>query len=176
MHAVQTARDEGFGFFDWLGGVDEMGRTDTVRIVLLLRRSSGPEPRTRMLATNLPRTDPRLDSVGSVFVGAGWHEREAAELFGVEFVGGARRRLLLDPSYSGTPLRKDEVLAARAAQDWPGVKEPGESDASPSRRRMAPPGVPDPDVWGNRDPELPPATPAEVAASAVGGRVRRQRR
>ncbi len=176
LRTVRAAHDDGFCYFDWLGAVDDIGRGDTLRIVLVLRRLTVSEHQTLMLATEVPRDDPRLDSVGSVFVGAGWHEREAAELFGVEFVGGQRRRLLLDASFSGVPLRKDEVLAARAAQDWPGVKEPGHNDASPSRRRMAPPGVPDPDVWGSRDPELPPATPAEVAASAIGGRVRRQRR
>jgi hypothetical protein len=31
-------------------------------------------------------------------------------------------------------------------------------------------------VWGDRDPQEEAADPAEVAASAVGGRVRRRRR
>jgi len=176
LAAVRAAHADGFSYFDWLGGVDEIGRSDTLRVVLVLRRLTAGEPEVLTLATEVPRDGARLDSIGSVFAGAGWHEREAAELFGVEFLGGQRRPLLLDPNSSRAPLRKDEVLASRAAQDWPGMKEPGETDASPSRRRMAPPGVPDPAVWGSRDPALPPATPAEVAAAAVGGRVRRPRR
>jgi NADH-quinone oxidoreductase subunit C len=38
-----------------------------------------------------------------------------------------------------------------------------------------PPGVPEPAVWGDRPASAEPAAPAEVAASAVGGRVRRRR-
>ena len=127
------------------------------------------------------REGARLDSVADVFAGAGWHEREAAELFGITFIGGDLRRLLLPDDYVGAPLRKDAVLAARAGVEWPGVKEPGgggssSSKGAPSRRRMVPPGVPEPEIWGDRDPTLPPADPADVAASAVGGRVRRRKR
>ena len=177
LATVRQARDDGFGYFDWLGCVDEIGRSETFRIVLVLRDLDRLEAAPLVLATEVPRDEARLDSIGSVYPGAGWHEREAAELFGVEFRGGSPRRLLLDPNFSGTPLRKDEVLGARAGLSWPGAKEPGEADgASPGRRRMVPPGVPDPAVWGDRDPELPPAADDEVAESAVGGRVRRRKR
>jgi NADH-quinone oxidoreductase subunit C len=172
--AVAAARDDGYDYFDWLGCVDEIGRSDTFRVVLMLRRS--PSYEVLVLTTRVSRDDPRLDSIGEEFLGAGWHERESAELFGIEFVGGDRRRLLLGPDASAAPLRKDEVLAARTVAPWPGAKEPGETDASPSRRRMVPPGVPQPEVWGDRDPAVPAPTPAEVADSAVGGRVRRGKR
>ena len=178
--AVAEARAEGWDWFDWLGCVDEIGVADELRVVLSLRRLADPAAAELLLACRLPRTEPRLTSVRDLFAGAAWHEREAAEEFGIEVVGGDRRRLLLDPSYVGTPLRKDEVLAARTAGPWPGAKEPGESSApgaaSPSRRRMVPPGVPAPEVWGDRDPADPPAEPGEVAAAATGGRVRRRPR
>jgi len=174
LDAVAALQAEGFDYFDWLGCVDEIGRRDCLRLVLVVRSlSRQAEPRT--LCCSLPRADPRLDTVRGVYAGAAWHEREAAELFGVEFVGGERRRLLLNPEFEGTPLRKDEVLAARTGMNWPGAKEPGESDASPDRRRLVPPGVPDPAVWGNRDASHPAPEPAEVADSAVGGRPRRRR-
>jgi NADH-quinone oxidoreductase subunit C len=172
--AVAQARDDGFDYFDWLGCVDDVGRSETFRVVLMLRRAGSFE--AQVLTTRVSREDPRLDSIGDLFAGAGWHERESAELFGVEFVGGDRRRLLLGADIEGAPLRKDEVLAARTVEAWPGAKEPGETDASPSRRRMVPPGVPDPDVWGDRDPAAPEPTAAEVAESAIGGRVRRRTR
>jgi NADH-quinone oxidoreductase subunit C len=175
--AVAAARDEGYGFFEWLAAVDEIGRpdgADVLRVVIVLRCLQRPRE-TRVLTTEVPRDRPRLDSVRGLFAGAGWHEREAAEMFGLEFVGGDARRLLLAPEFEGTPMRKDEVLGARAGVPWPGAKEPGESVASPSRRRMVPPGVPDPAVWGDRDPAAEPASPEEVAAAAVGGRVRRRR-
>lgn len=174
--ASTEARDAGFTFFDHLGCDDDIGRTDTLRVSLVLRDLDDPALGTLTLTTAVPRDGGTLASLRTVFAGAGWHEREAAELFGVTFAGGDPRRLLLAAGYEGTPLRKDEVLGARAAVGWPGAKEPGESDASPSRRRMVPPGVPDPAVWGDRDGETPAPTPDEVAASAVGGRVRRGRR
>jgi len=173
-NAVAEARNDGFDYFDWLGCVDDIGRSDTLRVVLMLRRTGSFE--AHMLMTRVPRENPRLDSVGDLFAGAGWHERESAELFGIEFVGGDRRRLLLGADIEGAPLRKDEVLAARTVEAWPGAKEPGETDASPSRRRMVPPGVPDPDIWGDRDPAAPEPSAAEVAESAIGGRVRRRTR
>ena len=170
---VRRARDDGFSYFDWLGGVDEIGRSGTLRVVLMLRDLDRPGAPPLLLLTDVPRERPQLDSIGALFPGAGWHEREAAELFGVEFVDGDPRRLLLDPSYVGTPLRKDEVLGARAGVSWPGAKEPGESGA-PGRRRMVPPGVPDPAVWGDRAASEAPADAAEVAESTVAGRVRRR--
>ena len=173
--AAEQARADGFVFFEWLGVVDEVGRADVLRVVAVLRSLDQPAS-TRRLSTSVPREGGGLESLRTVFAGAAWHEREAAEMFGVTFVGGDPRRLLLGPEFEGTPLRKDQVLGARTALAWPGAKEPGESVASPSRRRMVPPGVPDPAVWGDRDPAAPPAEPDEVAESAVGGRVRRRPR
>ena len=172
--AVRSAYEQGHDWFDWLGCVDEIGVSDELRVVLSLRRLADPAAPELLLACRVPRDEARVASVRDVFAGAAWHEREAAEEFGVEFVGGDRRRLLLDPGVVA-PLRKDEVLAARTAGPWPGAKEPGESAGSPSRRRMVPPGVPAPEVWGDRDPDVPPADPAEVAASARDGRIRRSR-
>jgi NADH-quinone oxidoreductase subunit C len=70
-------------------------------------------------------------------------------MFGITFLGAADeplalQGLLLPPGYDGHPLRKDHWLAARQEKRWPGAKEPGESDrdATPSRRRLRPPGVP----------------------------------
>lgn len=180
LAAVEALQADGFDYFDWLGCVDEIGRSDHLRIVLVVRNiADGAEP--EVASCLLPRDDPKIDSVRGVFSGAAWHEREAAELFGVEFVGGERRRLLLNPEFEGTPLRKDEVLAARTGMNWPGAEEPGETGdpakigASPSRRRMVPAGVPDPAVWGDRDASQAAADPAEVVESAIGGRIRQRR-
>ena len=71
------------------------------------------------------------------------------------------------------PLLKDVVLGARATQSWPGAKDP-EDAAQASRRRMAPAGVPEPEVWGAREPG-DPAPADEVVAALQGGRVRRRR-
>jgi NADH-quinone oxidoreductase subunit C len=170
---VGAALADGFTFFEWLGVVDEVGRADVLRVVVVLRHPGRPAE-TRRLSAEVPRDGGALDSLRDLVAGAAWHEREAAEMFGLTFAGGDDRRLLLGAEFEGAPLRKDAVLGARTALAWPGAKEPGESAASPSRRRMVPPGVPDPAVWGDRDPDAAPATPDEVAESAVGGRVRRR--
>jgi NADH-quinone oxidoreductase subunit C len=172
--AVKALHAEGFDYFDWLGCVDEVGRRDCLRVVLVLRNlAQAAEP--RMLGCELPRSDPHIDSIHGVFAGAAWHEREVAELFGVEFIGGESGHLLLSYEFDGMPLRKDEVLAARTGMAWPGAKEPGETEVPSGRRRLVPPGVPDPTVWGDRDASQPQPDPAEVAESAAGGRTRRRR-
>jgi NADH-quinone oxidoreductase subunit C len=185
---VEAARADGYRFFDWLGVEDLVGRQDALLVVLALRRLDRPGD-VLLLGTELDRAAPRLDSIRDLFAGAAWHEREAAELFGVEFAGGDSARLLLATGFTGTPLRKDEVLAARTGMSWPGAKEPGESDLRPepvegsastdsvrtARRRLVPAGVPDPEIWGDRDPTAPEPQPAEVAESAAGGRTRRRR-
>jgi NADH-quinone oxidoreductase subunit C len=172
---VQAAAEEGYGCFDWLGCVDEIGRRDTLRVVLSLRDLDRPAEPELLLEVELPRDAAELDSIRGIFAGAAWHEREVAELFGVRFAGGEGRRLLLGPSFEGVPMRKDAVLGARTGLSWPGAKEPGETDAAPARRRMVPPGVPDPAVWGDRDPEAADPAAGEVAESAVGGRPRGRR-
>lgn len=183
--SVEAARTDGYAFFDWLGAEDLVGRQDALLVVLALRRLDRPGE-VLLLGTELDRDTPRLDSIRDLYAGAAWHEREAAELFGVVFDGGDAGRLLLASGFTGAPLRKEEVLAARTGVAWPGAKEPGESTrpepvegrsqgAGSGRRRLVPPGVPDPAVWGDRDTTVLDAEAAEVAESVSGGRPRRGR-
>ncbi|MFE9437174.1 NADH-quinone oxidoreductase subunit C [Streptomyces sp. NPDC006640] len=175
--ALETARDTlGCTYFDWLSAVDEPGTGFRVsaHVVALY-------PVRRLLVrTTVPHTGPVLPSAVSVYAGAGWHERETHEMFGVDFEGHpGLDPLLLPEGFEGHPLRKDFVLAARVAKAWPGAKEPGESEhGGPKRRQMLPPGVPDPNEWGPLKGQLPPAPsrPARGAARAAGDRpVRRTR-
>ena len=51
---------------------------------------------------------PSLDSVVSLWPNANWLEREAFDLFGIEFRGHPDlRRILLEADFEGAPLRKD---------------------------------------------------------------------
>ena len=144
--AVTAARDDpelDLSSFDWLSGVDELDAGFDVVVHLFSVRHR----HRALLRTRVPREDPRLDSLVGVFPGAGWHERETYEMFGVGFDGHPHLvPLLLPDGFAGHPLRKDFVLAARVAKEWPGAKEPGESHTGVTRRRMRPPGVPD--DWG----------------------------
>ncbi len=99
------------------------------------------------LRTSCPRDDARVPSLVGVFAGASWHERAAAEAFGVVFAGHPDLRPLLLPDGGvERPLRKDHVLAARADRPWPGAEDPAHSGEGgrPPRRRLTPPGAPAP--------------------------------
>jgi NADH-quinone oxidoreductase subunit C len=152
--ALRFARDElGCTFFDWLTAVDELDEGFSVVVHLW----SLAERHHLLLRTRVPRDRPRLATATEVFRGASWHERETYEMFGVHFEGHPNLvPLLLPEGFEGHPLRKEFMLAARAAKPWPGAKEPGESEheavRAPGRRRTVPPGVPDPETWGPRPP------------------------
>lgn len=146
-------------FFDYLTAVDDLDEGFVVVAHVAAPQMGRVD--SLLIRTRLPRSHPAVDCVCSVYAGAGWHERETREMFGITFVGHDRLdALLLPEGFEGHPLRKDFVLASRVAKPWPGGKEPGESDqtvefeqrsaTSPSRRRTRPPGVPDPDQWGPR--------------------------
>ncbi len=163
--AARHLRDElGLDFLDWLSAVDVPDGDPAGVDVVLHVASSRPDrvharvPRV-LVRTRVPDADLTLDSLTAVWAGVAWHERETFEMFGVDFTGFedgsdlGLRPLLLPEGFEGTPLRKSFMLAARASKPWPGAKEPGESDshAAPSRRKVTPPGVPDPTTWGPRD-------------------------
>jgi NADH-quinone oxidoreductase subunit C len=164
VDAARAARDDeglDLSYFDWLSGVDELdegfGIVAHLWSVRLRHRV--------LLRTRVPRSSPVLASLTPLFAGAAWHERETYEMFGVAFAGHPDLKpLLLPDGFDGQPLRKDFVLASRVAKEWPGAREPGESHTGATRRRMRPPGVPDPGEWG---PEVW-AAGAEAGAEADG--------
>jgi NADH-quinone oxidoreductase subunit C len=167
--ALTFARDElACGYFDWLTAVDELEEGFSIVAHLY----SLTERHHLLVRTRVPRVDPRLPTATEVFRGAGWHERETHEMFGVLFDGHPDLKpLLLPDGFEGHPLRKEFVLAARVAKPWPGAKEPGESGrGAPSRRRNLPPGVPQ--NWGPAAEPPPPERPArrrERGISPEGG-------
>jgi NADH-quinone oxidoreductase subunit C len=158
--AATLARDDPaleLAYFDWLTGVDELdGGFGVVTHLYSVRRRHHV-----LLRTRVSRERPKLASLTGLFAGAAWHERETYEMFGVVFDGHPDLKpLLLPDGFEGHPLRKDFVLAARVAKAWPGAKEPGESGTgAPGRRRIRPPGVPDPAEWGPQA-AAGPASPA----------------
>lgn len=69
------------------------------------------------------------------FPGAEWHEREAWEMFGIDFAGHpGLRNLYLPGEFEGYPLRKDFPLLARLIKPWPGIVdvEPMPTDDEPA--------------------------------------------
>jgi len=135
--AVGVAARAGATYLDFLTAYDDGDRIAVVAHVMT------PDAGQRvLLRTWVAADDPELASVTSVHRGADWHERETHEMFGIDFVGNAHLDpLLLPAGFSATPLRKEFVLAARAARAWPGEKDPTDEGGRP-RRRTLPPGVP----------------------------------
>ncbi|MCX4982763.1 NADH-quinone oxidoreductase subunit C [Streptomyces sp. NBC_00572] len=175
--ALETARDTlGCTYFDWLSAVDEPGTG--FRVCAHVVALGEGRPRRLLVRTTVPHSAPALPTAIGVYAGAGWHERETHEMFGVDFTGHPHLvPLLLPENFEGHPLRKDFVLAARVAKAWPGAKEPGESHdgGGPKRRQMLPPGVPDPNEWGPLKGQLPPAPTRPARATAGDRPVRRAR-
>ncbi len=166
--AVAALKDDGYTYFDWLSAVDE--HPEGFRLVIHLARLEALDH--LLLVAYIPRESPSVASVSDLFAGAAWHERETHEMFGIDFSSAGTGEvelapLLLPDGFEGHPLRKEFVLASRVAKAWPGAKEPGESDAdsshSPGRRRIKPPGVPDPSEWG---PDSVPPPSDEVAGGS----------
>jgi NADH-quinone oxidoreductase subunit C len=180
VEAVTLARDGlGCTFFDWLSAVDEL--TEGFRVVCHVARHRPGAVEHLVLRTLVDREAPSVESVGQVFAGARWHERETHEMFGIGFTANGAvlelETLLLPDEFEGHPLRKDFVLASRVAKPWPGAKEPGEGGEpgheAPSRRRTRPAGAPDPEQWGPRPPGSEAPDPLAVAQVAQSARPRR---
>ncbi len=133
VEAVTTLRDEGLDFFSYLSAIDwsrEVAVGDPVespddldeRYEVLCRLSTVVDDRGVTLSTDLPKAEPALDSLVGVFGGAAWHEREAHEMFGIDFRGHPRLiKLYLPDAFEGFPLRKSYPLLSREVKPWPGL-------------------------------------------------------
>ena len=141
--AAATARDDAEldgSFFDLLTVVDDHPRGFDV----VVRLWSVSLRHGFLLKTSCPREQPSVPSLRGVFAGAAWHERQAAEMFGLVFAGHPDPApLLLPPGGVRHPLRKEHRLASRD-EPWPGAVDPGYSGQGgrPPRRPLRPPGAP----------------------------------
>lgn len=74
-----------------------------------------------VLRADVPVSDPKIPSVDAVWPSAGWHEREAWDMYGIVFEGHPDlRRILLPEDYPGHPLRKN----FRVPEFYDGMKVP----------------------------------------------------
>jgi NADH:ubiquinone oxidoreductase subunit C len=130
--AHERARDEsGLVFFSWLSAIDwaeevavgdPPGGDVSDHFELLTTLSDVSEGRRVTFSTEISKTSPSIASLVSVFAGANWHEREAAEMFGIDFVGHPDlSHLYLPDAFIGNPLRKSYPLLSREVKPWPGT-------------------------------------------------------
>lgn len=86
------------------------------------------------LKARVPEDDPTAPSVYDLWKSAMWGEREAYDMYGVEFDGHPDlRRLLMPEAYPGYPLRKDYPLRGRGERDaFPQYRPHAEPETNPS--------------------------------------------
>ena len=86
-----------------LGGTDYKDRIEVVYVLYSMRHCH-----RYTLKCRLPREEPRLRTVESLWAVANWHERETYDMLGVVFEGHSDlRRILCPDDWEGYPLRKD---------------------------------------------------------------------
>ncbi|MGE3854177.1 MAG: NADH-quinone oxidoreductase subunit C [Planctomycetota bacterium] len=97
---------------DQLPGRDDEAGEDRFLIWYLLTSMS--KNQRLVLRTTVPEDDAKVESAYVVYKSAAWCEREAWEMFGIDFVGHPDLRRLLTPDYfdenNQHPLRKDYPL------------------------------------------------------------------
>ncbi len=132
VDALTKARDElGLIFFSWLSAVDwanEVAVGDPPeepveeRYEVLAAVGDLTEGRIVVFSTSLDKAAPSLPSLVEVYPGANWHEREAAEMFGITFEGHPELiHLYLPDEFEGHPLQKAYPLLSREVKPWPGT-------------------------------------------------------
>lgn len=95
----------GYDYLNCLSGVDWPADSE---LEVAYAISSLRRPGKILLRARVPRSEPVLRSVVSLWGTANWHEREAFDLFGIRFENHPDlRRILLPEDWIGHPLRKD---------------------------------------------------------------------
>jgi NADH-quinone oxidoreductase subunit C len=131
VETINAARKK-LELFSWLSAIDwskdvEVGETvadvDALeeRFEVLCRLSSVENADGAIFVAVIDRENPSIDSLMPTIAGAEWHEREAHEMFGIDFVGNTNLiPLYLPDDFIGNPLLKSYPLISREVKPWPG--------------------------------------------------------
>lgn len=108
MHADPDFR---FDHLSYVTGIDWLAHGRTPRYDVVWNLYSTSKRHRVRLKTTLDESDMRVASVYPVWKSAGFMEREAFDMFGIEFEGHPDlRRILMPEEWEGHPLRKDFPL------------------------------------------------------------------
>ncbi len=98
---------KGMGF-DYLNCLSAVDRLASGELEVVYNLSSLSQPTKVLMRVRVPREDPIIRSVVSLWSTADWHEREAFDMMGIRFDGHPDlRRILTSEDWVGYPLRKD---------------------------------------------------------------------
>ncbi|HEX5167652.1 MAG TPA: NADH-quinone oxidoreductase subunit C [Cyclobacteriaceae bacterium] len=96
-------------YFDMLScvtGIDNGVEAGTMEVIYNLY--SIPFNHHFTIRVVVPRDNPEVHTVSHIWKTADWHEREAYDLLGINFINHSDlRRILLPADWEGHPLRKD---------------------------------------------------------------------
>jgi NADH:ubiquinone oxidoreductase subunit C len=135
---MRTLRDDGALRFELLADLCGVDTGLTMQVVYHLWSPLSADW-VRVIADGLSRDDPRVPSVVQLWPGAEWAEREAYDMFGIEFEGNRDlRRIYMPPDYRSFPLRKDFALADDASRGTGAGIRHAEQPVAPADVRLAP--------------------------------------
>ncbi len=110
-HLLHTNEHCYFDHLASLSGLDNGPEENTMEVIYTLY--SIPNDQHLTIKVVLDREKPAVDSVTEIWRGANWHEREAFDLYGIQFHNHPDlRRILLPADWVGFPMRKDYDEAA----------------------------------------------------------------
>lgn len=107
VQVAQAIRDElGYDYLSSATAVDYLGQGDQMEMVYHAYRMSGGPGLNFKAQTD--RENPVIPSLTSVWRGADFQEREAYDLYGIQFPGHPnQKRILMWEGFAGHPMRKD---------------------------------------------------------------------
>ena len=102
--AAEQLDGEGFSL-DTITGVDWLAEG---QMEVVYDYFHPAQPLRVVVRTRVPRAEPELPTISTVFPGANWHERETHDFFGIRFAGHPNLTpFLLPEDATYHPLRKD---------------------------------------------------------------------
>jgi len=105
-HELYHNPDTYFDMLSCITGLDNGPEAGTMEVIYNLY--SIPHNLGIMIRIVLPRTEPVVDSLCSLWKTADWMEREVFDMYGITFRNHPDlRRILLPADWEGYPLRKD---------------------------------------------------------------------
>lgn len=109
LEVAKAVKEMGFDHLSSISGVEYEDRMECVYHIW-----SYSKGKLLTVRTLVPKDNPKIDSLTSIWKSADWHERETYDLMGMVFEGHPDlRRILTSDDFKGHPLRKDFELTEK---------------------------------------------------------------
>ena len=130
LPVVQKIREMGFERLSDITTVDYL--TEEPRFHMVYQFTSIKNQATLSLRVKVSGLNPAVESVEGVYPSANWKEREAFDMFGIDFKNHSDlRRILMPADWEGHPLRKDYPLGYEEPQFTFNIEEIGVRKPAP---------------------------------------------